>query len=758
MGCRFSTSTPKFASSILLSVFLLLITLTLLHVVQIPPRISAAFSTTAPAPSLASVFPAEAYNQGATDITITGTGFFTATETYTTGTTIVIPQVTLDNVTLPEATFVSSTSLTATVPADLPIGPYTLTVTNPDGQEASLSDGFAVLLSGNGDLTDWQTATSMGTARNLPATVIVGNWIYALGGSESCCDGTSSVERAQINADGSLSPWQTATSMNTPRWAPAAVAAEGYIYVLGGQSTTVTNTVERAEVNSDGSLGPWQNMNPMNNRRNAFAAVKVGRYIYAIGSHTTLERAEIQADGTLGVWEYANDTNIYRSGLSAVVAGNYVYVLGGIQSRTSVERAEINADDSLGAWEVLPDPMPTPRNLFAAVVSEGYLYALGGEDGSGPLSSVDRAMIHSDGSLGAWQTVSAMTVERKCVAAAAEGGHIYAVGGVLGDESAITSTEYSMVNPASIAGFTPSIVTSDHSTAATIQGGGLIPSPTVRLGSSTFLTVGYVSPVSLTADIPAGLASGWYSATLTNGDGRIATLPYAVRVDGPGPIAVEGYGLTINDGALFTNNTLVTLTISSRSDTALMQVSNDGGFSGASWETYTSHKAWTITQYGNYIIPRVVYVRYQDIHGNISATFQDDIILDVTAPTGSVEIVTDTSQRTPPVGDIGEAIAQSIAVSDTSDYTFTVHLPLVFRGIPSGPPNVVLQLDARDDVSGVAEMLISNRSDFNGATWESYATSKDWYVPPGTTTTVYVKFQDYAGNVSEAVADTIEMP
>lgn len=91
------------------------------------------------------------------------------------------------------------------------------------------------------------------------------------------------------------------------------------------------------------------------------------------------------------------------------------------------------------------------------------------------------------------------------------------------------------------------------------------------------------------------------------------------------------YSVTINEGAIYTNQTTVTLSIGSRVGTAHMQVSNDGGFGGAIWESYASHKTWLITQYGSYVIPRVVYVRYQDVGGSTSSTFQDDIILDVTA-------------------------------------------------------------------------------------------------------------------------------
>jgi len=169
------------------------------------------------------------------------------------------------------------------------------------------------------------------------------------------------------------------------------------------------------------------------------------------------------------------------------------------------------------------------------------------------------------------------------------------------------------------------------------------------------------------------------------------------------------YGVTINDGALFTNQTAVTLTISARPGTTQMQVSNDGGFAGAQWEPYASHKGWTITQYGSYVIPRVVYVRYKDLGGNVSSNYQDDIILDVTPPTGSVEIIGAT-------------------------------------GLQAKASTVTLKLSATDDVSGVGQMLISNQPDFAGATWEDYATSRAWTL--GSNTAVYVRFRDNAGNIS----------
>jgi len=220
------------------------------------------------------------------------------------------------------------------------------------------------------------------------------------------------------------------------------------------------------------------------------------------------------------------------------------------------------------------------------------------------------------------------------------------------------------------------------------------------------------------------------------------------------------YGLTINEGAPFTNKLTVTLSIGAEPGTAQMQVSNDGGFSGAQWEPYATQRTWQITQYGNYVIPRVVYVRYKDCDGNVSSAYQDDIILDVTAPTGSVEAIAGTSGSS--LSTKGERCAACpVSLSVTDNYSHTTYLPLMLRGFfcpPSGPFNATLHLLAEDDVSGVAEMLISNHESFGCASWEPYVTTREWYVPEGTTTVVYVKFRDNAGNVSEVVTDTVTLP
>ena len=151
-------------------------------------------------------------------------------------------------------------------------------------------------------------------------------------------------------------------------------------------------------------------------------------------------------------------------------------------------------------------------------------------------------------------------------------------------------------------------------------------------------------------------------------------------------------------------------------------------------------------------MPRVVYVKYKDNQGNTTSTYQDDIILDVTPPTGTVTITPSSNMGL--AGKDKQSVKSflgQIQLQSSASYTYSINLPLIF-----GPsPIVTLHLYAQDDVSGVEGMIISNSASFTNANWEQYATTKQWEIPSWTgTITVYVKFRDFAGNVSSVIEGT----
>lgn len=157
------------------------VTLCLLLLSAVPSRISA-FPATLPAPTVTGVSPTQAYNYQATTITISGSNF------------VATPTVLLGNVSLTNVTFVNSTTLTATVPADLPGGTYTITVTNPDSQSTGVASAFTVSFGTDGTLGVWKSTASMSVRRYIFAAVYANGYIYALGGHIGGSGSEASVE------------------------------------------------------------------------------------------------------------------------------------------------------------------------------------------------------------------------------------------------------------------------------------------------------------------------------------------------------------------------------------------------------------------------------------------------------------------------------------------------------------------------------------------------------------------------------------
>ena len=176
--------------------------------------------------------------------------------------------------------------------------------------------------------------------------------------------------------------------------------------------------------------------------------------------------------------------------------------------------------------------------------------------------------------------------------------------------------------------------------------------------------------------------------------------------------------VVINADDATTATPTVSLALSSSDDTSGtvdMEISEDITFSDTTWELYDTAKSFTLTAGDG---AKTVYARFKDSAGNISGAVSDTITLDTTVPSGSVSINS---------GDANTAVR-----------------------------NVTLTLAATDTTTSVAEMQIATASDFTGAVWESYATSKSFTLTTGDgTKTVYARFKDAAGNITSAVNDTI---
>ncbi len=265
---------------------------------------------------------------------------------------------------------------------------------------------------------------------------------------------------------------------------------------------------------------------------------------------------------------------------------------------------------------------------------------------------------------------------------------------------------------------------------------------------------------------------------------------------------------SINNGAQWTTSLKVTIT-SAVTDAVAMQISNNASMPpNTPWEKYLDMRPeWSLIP-GDGV--KTVYARFRDEAGNVSEISSANITLDTTPPSGGISI-NDGAKVTNDQGGIvklsitfdGEAAGMQI--SNVPDFTDAKLQPLLntISAWPlsegDGPKTVFLRLQDKagnfskvytanilldrhspteiemiinngDEwvrnknnkvalsfrAQGVVQMMVSNKSDFSDAEWIPYKTVIPWTLESGEgERTVYAKFKDPAGNVSEIISGKV---
>ena len=264
------------------------------------------------------------------------------------------------------------------------------------------------------------------------------------------------------------------SSVSQPRMAHGSAIYNGYVYVVGGQSSnSVANAVTGvyfARLNADGSLpttgvGVWSDAgNNLPAKRTFHSVVASNGYLYAIGGmdetsavKNTVYYAKINSNGTIGAWQTESDTITAVQGHRSFAYNGYLYVVGGSTTSattgavSTVQYARLNADGSTGSWGTttgIGGSSLVSRYSPGVAVGNGYVYVAGGIDSSGTVhSTVYLAKLKSDGTIdagaynastnpGAWRTTNAIssggTQPRYGLQLVASNGNLYVFGGTSG--------------------------------------------------------------------------------------------------------------------------------------------------------------------------------------------------------------------------------------------------------------------------------------------------------------------------------------
>ncbi|ELK23601.1 Kelch-like protein 17 [Myotis davidii] len=293
----------------------------------------------------------------------------------------------------------------------------------------------------------WHVVASMSTRRARVGVAAVGNRLYAVGGY----DGTSDLATVE-SYDPVTNTWQPEVSMGTRRSCLGVAALHGLLYAAGGyDGASCLNSAERY----DPLTGTWTSIAAMSTRRRYVRVAMLDGNLYAVGGYdssshlATVEKYEPQVRNTpiTGVplpkgHPHPPEPQAFRSlrssplvpqtpGLERAVccgggreagrgcaqrvpspqANTWTPVASMLSRRSSAGVAVL--DPKAGAWESVA-PMNIRRSTHDLVAMDGWLYAVGGNDGSSSLNSIEKYNPRTN----KWVSASCMFTRRSSVGVA----------------------------------------------------------------------------------------------------------------------------------------------------------------------------------------------------------------------------------------------------------------------------------------------------------------------------------------------------
>ena len=310
----------------------------------------------------------------------------------------------------------------ATAPA-APIGATVVIQGSNFGTGQAAASGQVLFTNGTGgpdtalvaSAGDWTNALIVTT---VPAGAVTGNLVVKTSG------GMSTALVFTIAAKVAFSPstisWTSTTALPVGLSGHAVAAATlpgtaptSVVYVVGGADSTNTPraSVLYATVSNTGALSATWTTTTVLPAPIAFAAAVV-----------------------------ATPAN------SPVTGASYLYVLGGDSTASgkpvaTVYLGTLNASGAVTSWTTTA-ALPAAVHSLGAVIFNGSVYVAGGSgSGNTPVATVYRAAIQSDGTLGAWQTLTALPFARSYFGFGVNGTFLYAFGG---DSGTVTPNDSSL--------------------------------------------------------------------------------------------------------------------------------------------------------------------------------------------------------------------------------------------------------------------------------------------------------------------------
>jgi hypothetical protein len=323
------------------------------------------------------------------------------------------------------------------------------------GLGAETSIQYALLNSINGSVGVWASAAAMATGRDSHTSEVYNGVLYIFGGRTGATNLNDTIF-APLNANGSVGLFTTTNSYNTASFGQSSAVYKDFLYVIGGRAASFLATSQYASIRhgGPGTANVFAATSSFTTARKRHTTIISNGFIYVIGGFdgnvnlSNIQYAPINNNGTLGAFVNTTSLPTARTDHTSVVDNGFLYVIGGYNGTAhinNVQYAPINSNGTLGAF-VNTTSLPAVRSNHTSVVKNGYLYAIGGSSGVNPLNDVIYAPINStDGSVGAFSTTTSFVTPRRFHTSVVNNNFLYVIGGST-DTIQLNDVQYAPIN------------------------------------------------------------------------------------------------------------------------------------------------------------------------------------------------------------------------------------------------------------------------------------------------------------------------
>ncbi len=229
------------------------------------------------------------------------------------------------------------------------------------GTNTKVATVYYAKINSDGSLGSWQTeSNSLPQGLAFDTGVEYDGYIYVSGG-QTPTSNSQYVYYSQIQSNGSIGAWSTsANELPTQDNYGSSVVYNGYIYIMGGNTGSgPSNVVYYTQIQSNANVGAWSSVSSTSDipeNIDSEASVVYDGYIFIFGGTTgsvtsAVYDTPINTNGTIGSWTNETPYSLSVENPTAVEYHGFVIIMGGSTSTGSASPVDKVNFSSLG---VLP--------------------------------------------------------------------------------------------------------------------------------------------------------------------------------------------------------------------------------------------------------------------------------------------------------------------------------------------------------------------------------------------------------------------